>query len=122
LFCLRRFLRDAEPRTRRSKAQETALAIHHSEIAAAETYDMAAGVVFAEADTLARESLADEHVVATPFDLAGRTHPADLVIGVVPGLIEAARPCARRWLPDFDGRLLVERFMREVLRGRVRCG
>jgi hypothetical protein len=74
--------------------------------------------VFAEADTLARESLADEHVVATPFDLAGRTHPADLV----PGLIEAARPCARRWLPELDGRLLVERLMREVLRGRVRCG
>ena len=113
--CLRRFLRDAEPRTRRSKAQETALAIDHPEIAAAEAYDMAAGVVFAEADTLARECLADEDIIAAPSDLTGGTHSADLVIGVVPGVLETARQSARRRLPALDGRLLVERFVRPLL-------
>jgi len=92
--CLRRFLRDAEPRTRRSKAQETALAIDHLEIAAAEAYDMAAGSMHGEAETLARECLTNEHVVAMPVDLAGGTHPADLVIGFVPGVIKAPRACA----------------------------
>jgi hypothetical protein len=46
--CLRRFLRDAEPRTRRSKAQETAVPIDQPEVAAAEAHDVAAGVMFGE--------------------------------------------------------------------------
>src|SRR5512146_2225566 len=100
LCCLRRFLCDAEPRTRRSKAQEAPLAVDQPEIAAAEAYDITAGVVFAEANTLTRECLADEHVLAAPLDLAGRTHPADLVIGVVPGVIKAARQGPRRWSPE----------------------
>jgi hypothetical protein len=41
----RRFLRDAEPRTRRSKAQETAGAIDCTEIAPAVGHDVVAAFV-----------------------------------------------------------------------------
>src|ERR1700740_2563368 len=115
LWCLRRFLSDAEPRTRRSKAQETALAIDYPEIAAAEAYNVCADVAFVEADTLARECFADEDIVATPFDFTGGTHPANLVIGVIPGIIEAARQNARRRSPELARWDLVERFVRPLL-------
>src|SRR5438552_3562078 len=61
--CHRRFLRDAEPRTRRSKAQETAVAINHPEIAMAEAHDDAAALVHGEADEFACERLADENTL-----------------------------------------------------------
>ena len=43
--CHRRFRSDAEPRTRRSKAQEPAVAADHAQIAAREADDVAAAVV-----------------------------------------------------------------------------
>lgn len=113
--CLRRFLRDAEPRARRSKAQETPLAIDQPEIATAEAHEVAASVVLTEADELTCERLANENVLAAPFDIAGGTHPANLVIGVVPRVIETAWQGARGRLPEFDGRHLVERLMWPLL-------
>ena len=89
--CHRRFRSDAEPRTRRSKAQEAAVSADHPEIAVGEADDMAATVVLGEADQLACEGLADEEFLAAPSDLPARTHAADLVVGVVPGILQAPR-------------------------------
>src|SRR5215510_12416803 len=91
LRCHRRFRSDAEPRTRRSKAQEAAVAADHAQIAAREADDMAAAVVLGDADQFARERLADEELFAAPLDLPGRAHAASLVVGVVPGIRQAPR-------------------------------
>jgi hypothetical protein len=48
LLCHRRFRSDAEPRTRRSKAQETAVAIDDPEIAMVEACDVAAALMLGE--------------------------------------------------------------------------
>jgi hypothetical protein len=69
--CHRRFRSGAEPRTRRSKAQEAPVAPDHPEIAVGEADDMAAAVVFGEADQLTREGLADDDLLAAPSDLPG---------------------------------------------------
>ena len=55
--CHRCFLRDAQPRARRSKAQEAAVVIDDPQIAIAEAYDMAAILVFGEADDVKDVSL-----------------------------------------------------------------
>src|SRR4051812_184089 len=115
LCCLRRFLRDAEPRTRRSKAQETAVAGDEAKGSIEEADDVAAGIVLGKADEFASERLANEHVLAAPFDDAVGTHTADLMIGVVPGIIEAARHRAGRRAPELDGCHLVERLVRPLL-------
>ena len=72
-LCHRGFLCGAEPRSRRSKAQETAVAVDDTEIAAAEARDGATVVVLGEADELAGQRLADEHLAAVPFAPVGRT-------------------------------------------------
>ena len=108
LRCQRRFRSGAQPRTRRSKAQETALAIDDPEVTPAEARDVAASLVLGKADELAGQCLADEHVLALPLDRSRRTHTSHLVVGVVPRIVEARRegavgrlPARRRWhLPE----------------------
>ena len=84
LWCHRRFRSDAEPRTRRSKAQETAVAIDHPEVAMIEARDVSAALGFGEAYELTCERLTDKHLFATPLDHAIAAHAANLMIGVVP--------------------------------------
>ena len=58
--CHRLFRSDAEPRTRRSKAQETAVAIDPSEIAMTEARNVHAALVLGQAYALACQHFADE--------------------------------------------------------------
>ncbi|BBF92098.1 hypothetical protein BLTE_07830 [Blastochloris tepida] len=52
---------------------------------------MVARLELLEAEQLAREGFADEDVLALPLDVAGRPHPAHLMIGVVPGVLDGLR-------------------------------
>src|SRR5919204_3180266 len=113
--CHRRFVRDAEPRTRRSEAQETPVAIDDPEVVLAEADDGGAAVVLGQADELACERLADENALAAPLDLAGVMHTTNFMIGIVPGILQAHRHCTSRSLPAFGGRYLVDRFVRALL-------
>src|SRR6266446_2346108 len=110
--CQRRFLRGAKPRTRRSEAQETALVIDDTEIAAAEARDGAPVVVLGKADELAGQRLADEHFLALPFDRPAGAHAPHLVLGVIPRIVKARWQGAGRWPPIRCRRDLIERFMR----------
>src|SRR4029078_11879965 len=131
-WCHRRFLRDAQPRTRRSKAQATAIAregryekeravaIDAPKIALAEARDVTAALVLGQADELAGQCLADEHVLAAPLDRPPRTYSSPFVAPrldrhrgtysshsvfcVIPRVLETRRqsvirrlPARRRW-------------------------
>src|SRR5262245_59649679 len=111
----RRYRRAAEPRTRRSEAPEPAVAIDHSEIATAETHDVAAALQLGEADQLAGQRLADENPLPAPFHDAGRVHPPDLVVGVVPRVLEASRQGTQRRLPATCRHHLTQRLVRPLL-------
>jgi hypothetical protein len=114
LRCHRRFRSDAKPRTRRSKAPETAVAIDDAEIAMTEACDVAV-LMLGETYELAGERLADEYFITAPLDCAIPAYASDLVIGVVPGVLQAARQSARRRSPMCRWRRLLERFMRTLL-------
>src|SRR6516164_8697230 len=113
--CHRRFLREAKPRTRRSKAQETAVAIDHSQVAMAEAHDGAAALVFSEADEFACERLADENALAVPLDLSGVAHATNLMIGIVPRILQPGWHRAGWRLPLLSRRRLVDRLVRALL-------
>ena len=66
----RRFRSGAQPRTRRSEAQETAVAPDEPEVAACEAKRRARQDRLGNADELAGQGLADEEEVAPPLDLA----------------------------------------------------
>src|ERR1700751_2465928 len=97
--CHRRFRSDAEPRTRRSKAQETAVPIDHPEIAMTEAGDVPAALVLGQAYELACQRFADEPLLTAPLDRTIPMHAANLMISVVPGILQARRQSASRWLP-----------------------
>jgi hypothetical protein len=105
LRCHRRFRSDAEPRTRRNKAQETAVAIDDTEIAMTAACNVAV-LVFGETYELAGEGLADEYFVTEPLDRAIPAYASSLMIGVVPGSRsgsaldeDAVAQLQSRWLP-----------------------
>jgi hypothetical protein len=111
----RRFRSDAEPRSRRAKAQETAVAIDDPEIAMAETRDMATTLMLGETYALAGQCLADENLFAPPLHHPVPAHASHLMIGVVPWIFEARRQGAC-WRPPISGRgRLPERVMRTLL-------
>jgi len=70
---------------------EPAVAIDDAEIAADEAHRVAAVVEFGDADSFAGQCLADEHMLAAPLDRAIATHAADLVSGIIPGLVGSRR-------------------------------
>jgi hypothetical protein len=113
-FCERRG--GAIHRAYSTKAQEAAVAADHAQIAAREANDMAATVVLGDADQLACEGLADESLLTLPLDLPGRSHAADLVVGVVPGILQApSRKSAQRRPPQPRRRLLLQGLVRPIL-------
>src|SRR5262249_36529739 len=114
-LCHCRFRSDAEPRTRRSKAQETAVAIDDPEIAMAEACDVATALMLGETYELAGECFADKDLFALPLDHSVPTHAPHLLIGVVPRIFQARRHSAGRRSPMCGGRRLLERFMRTFL-------
>src|SRR5215467_10001092 len=114
LRCHRRFRSDAEPRTRRSKAQETAVAIEDTEIAMTEASDVAV-FMLGRTYELAGERLADKYFVTAPLDRAIPAYASNLMVGVVPGIFQAHRQSAGRRPPMCRRRRLLERFMRTFL-------
>src|SRR5262245_27990215 len=113
--CRRRFRSDAEPGTRRSKAQETAVAIDHPEIAMPEARDAPTALLLGQAYELACQRFADEHLLTAPLDRTIQVHAANLMISVVPRILQARRQNAGRWLPMCRRRRLLEGLMRPLL-------
>src|SRR3954449_1504781 len=110
-----RFGRFAEPRTGRSEPGEAATAIDEPHVAVVEAHDMVAGLEFGDAQELASQYFADEETVTFPHDLARGTHAADLVIGVVPRVLNAIRHGSLRWHVEFVRGSLAQRFVRALL-------
>ena len=67
---------------------ETVAAVDHAQIAAQETHNVAIVVHLYKPNCLPSKGLANENKVAAPFDFAAAPHAADLVVGVVPGLVQ----------------------------------
>src|SRR3954466_8929737 len=107
--------RFAEPRTGRSEPGEAATAIDEPHVAVVEAHDMVAGLEFGDAQELASQYFADEETVTFPHDLARGTHAADLVIGVVPRVLNAIRHGSLRWHVEFVRGSLAQRFVRALL-------
>src|SRR5690349_13575081 len=92
------FRRFAKPRTGRSKATEHAMASNETDIEVAEAHDMIASLEFSDANKFADEGLAHEGSVTLPHDFTRATHASDLMVGVIPGVLEVVRhgPWRRR--------------------------
>src|SRR5919201_4836688 len=110
-----RFGRFAEPLTRRSEPGEPAEAIDKADVEITEPHDMVAGFEFRDADQLAHQRLTDKDMLTLPPDLARAAHPAHLVIGIIPGLLDAIRHRPRRSRVKFRRRPLAQRFMWALL-------
>jgi hypothetical protein len=91
-----------------------AVAIEEAEIASAKADDMVAVFEFGQADELAHDRLADEGELAPPFDLAPRSHPTNLMVGVAPRVFEAFRHVPRRGRIEIGRRPLPERLVRAL--------
>src|SRR5882757_6365653 len=85
---LGRFRRFAEPIARRSEPAEPAAAIDEADVEVAETDDIVAGFKLSDANQFADQGLADEDVTSSPHDLARAADTTDLVIGIVPGILD----------------------------------
>ena len=110
-----RFGQFAESRAGRSEPGEPATAIDEPHIAVVEAHDMVASLEFGDAQELASQYLADEETAAFPHDLARGAHAADLVIGVVPGILNAIRHGSLRWDVEFVRGTLAQRFVWALL-------
>ena len=99
---------------RKEAAQSFAGPVDQSEVDVGEADDPVAVLGFGDADGLADEAFADEDKLAAPFDFAAGAHPADGMVGVVPGLVEALWTAPGR-RPVMGRRLLAERFVRPLV-------
>src|SRR5262249_28815682 len=81
----------------------------------AEADNMVTGFEFGDADQLAYQGLADENPLALPHDLARAANPAHLMLGVIPGVLDAHRHRSGRARIVFRRRALPQRFMRPLL-------
>lgn len=73
---------------RRKPAKNFSLCVDPTERQIGETDAPTALFEFGQADRLAGERLGEEDVVATPLDRPVRAHAADLMIGIVPRLLD----------------------------------
>ena len=118
----------------RGEAAKSTVAIDQTDVAVAEAHHMIAGFEFVEANRFADQRLGDEHALALPHDLARTAHAADLVVGIVPGILDAVRHRPPRWRVDRVRRPLAECFVRtlfivvspedveaSLLLARIRC-
>src|ERR1700736_2677387 len=103
-----------EAETGRGEAAKSAAAIDQADVAIAEAHHMIAGFEFGDANQFADQRLGDEYALAFPHDLARAAHAPDLVIGIVPMLLDAIRHLPLRWRVDLVRRSLAERFMRPL--------
>src|SRR5712692_8355822 len=105
----------AQPETGRGEAAEPAAAIDQAAVALAEAHHMIAGFELGDANRFADQRLADEDAIALPHDLAGAAHAPDLVIGIIPRLLDAIRHHSPRRHINLMRRPLAERFVRTLL-------
>ena len=89
------FARFAEPLTRRSEPGEPTAVIDKTDVQVAEANDMVAGLQFGNSDELADKRLADEDELIFPSDLAGGAYAANLMIGIIPRVLDVVRQ--RTW-------------------------
>src|SRR5450631_3971074 len=85
------FRRFAPPRPGRSEPAEDPAAIDEANVHIAKPYDMITGLQLGNADELSDERFADEDGAALPHDLTGAAHPPDLMIGIIPRVLDAIR-------------------------------
>ena len=81
----------------------------------AETHDVMALVAFGEADDFAGQGLADEYAFAAPSDFAGVVDASDLVMGVVPRVVDPRGHRPRGGAADSRRRPLLQRLVRTLL-------
>ena len=86
--------------------------IDDAEIYPGESYDAVARSGLRDADGFADKGLGDEVGSSTPFDLTVGPHPANLMIGIVPGLFDPARHWPWRRPVMVSRRRLIQRFVR----------
>src|SRR5271163_2708136 len=67
------------------------LSIEDAELDIGEADNPVTAFGFCDPDRLADERFADEHIVATPLDLARWTDTTHLMVGVVPGRLDTLR-------------------------------
>ena len=80
-----------------------------------EAGDVPAALVLGEAYELACQRFANKHLLTAPLDRTIPVHAANLMISVVPGILQARRQNAGRWLPMCRRRRLLEGLMRPLL-------
>src|SRR5580698_5498073 len=81
----------------------------------AETHDVMPLVPLRDPHDFTGQGLADEHAFAAPSDLAGGAHTSDLVMGIVPGVVDPRWHRPGRGAPDLRGRRLLQRLVRTLL-------
>src|SRR5262249_27973209 len=100
---------------RRGEAAKPAGAIEQTDVAVAKANDMVLGFEFGNADELTYQRFTDEDLVASPLDCAGRPYAADLVVGIVPRLLDPLRHGALRGCIELVRWPLSQRLMRALL-------
>ena len=75
----------------RSEAPEPTLAIDDAEIDVIEPDQVRPVAALSYADQFAIEGLTHEHTAAAPFDIARLLHSSGLMVGVIPGILDAIR-------------------------------
>src|SRR5947209_13541992 len=128
------FSRFAQPIPTRSEPAEPATNIDQADIQIAEPDHLVAGFKLGDADELADQRLADENPLALPHDLTRAAYSADLMIRVIPRILNSGRHCSHRSGIEFCRRPLPQRLMRpllvivpserikaSLLFGRIRC-
>src|SRR5580658_4115192 len=108
------FRRFAEPRTGRSETPKSPAARENPEVVPAEADHVVAVFEFGQPDEFAGHRLADEHEFPSPFDLAVRPSSSNLVVRVVPGIVQLLRQRPRRGRIDVGWRNLPQRLMRTI--------
>src|SRR5215471_17301459 len=104
----------AQPRPGRGEATKPAGTIEQADVAVAEAHDVVLGFELGDADELTDQRFADEDLAAFPLDCAGRPHPTDLMMGIVPWLLDTIRHGALRGRIDLVRRPLPQRLMRTL--------
>src|SRR5436189_3576776 len=83
-----RFARFAKPITTRSEPGEPATTIDDANVQIAEPYHLVTGLELRDADSFTHQRLADENALALPYDLSRAAHSADLMIRVIPRVLD----------------------------------
>ena len=109
------FTRGAGALTKRSEPGEQAAGVDETDVQVAKAHHVVAGVEFSNAHEFVDQRLADEDKLAFPFDHARAADTANLMIGVIPGVLLARRHGARGSGVGRRRRSLAERFVRTFL-------